>query len=268
MARRILKKLADTVATTSSPIKGVLLEKLTWQEAEAVLTPDCVVVIPLGAALKEHGPHLRLNNDFLMAEYLKNRIVADTPAVISATVNYHYYPAFIEYPGSASLLEETARDLIVDVCNSLARFGPRRFYVLNTGVSTMKPLALAAQILSLDGFALEYTDLGKILAPVVDKVGQQEGGTHADEIETSMMLYMDPASVDMTKAVKDYDTTGKGRLTRVEGGQGTYSPTGVWGDPTLATAKKGKKLVEALVAGIVKDIEKLRAHPIESRSGG
>lgn len=268
MARRILKKLADTVATTSSPIKGVLLEKLTWQEAEAVLTPDCVVVIPLGAALKEHGPHLRLNNDFVMAEYLKNRIAADTPAVIAATVSYHYYPAFIEYPGSVCLLEETARDCIVDICNSLARFGPRRFYVLNTGVSTMKPLALAAQILSLDGISLEYTDLGRILAPVVDKVSQQEGGTHADEIETSMMLYMDPASVDMTKAVKDYDENGKGRLTRVEGAQGTYSPTGVWGDATLATAKKGKKLVEALVAGVIKDIEKLRAHPIESRSRG
>ncbi len=268
MTRKILKKLADTVATSSSPIKGVLLEQLTWQEAEAVLTPDTIVVIPLGAALKEHGPHLRLNNDYVMAEYLKNRIVSDTPAVFTATVGYHYYPAFIEYPGSVCLLEETARDCIVDICNSLARFGPRRFYVLNTGVSTMKPLALAAQILSLDGIALEYTDLGKILAPIVDKVGQQEGGTHADEIETSMMLFIDPTCVDMTKAVKDYDTNGKGRLTRIEGGQGTYSPTGVWGDATLATAKKGKKLVDALVTGIVKDIEKMRGHAIESRSLG
>lgn len=268
MARRILKKLADTVATTSSPIKGVLLDSLTWSEAEAVLTPDAVVVIPLGAALKEHGHHLKLSNDLILAEYLRKRVAEETQAVVVATVNYHFYPAFREYPGSVCLLEETARDVIVDICNSLARFGPSRFYVLNTGVSTMKPLALAAQILSLDSIHLEYTDLGKILAPVIDKVSQQEGGTHADEVETSMMLYIDPGSVDMTKAVKDYDTTGKGVLTRVEGGPGTYSPSGVWGDATLATAKKGKKLVECLVAGILKDIELLRVHPIETYKRG
>ena len=50
---------------------AVLLENLTWDEAERVLTPDAVVVIPLGAECKEHGRHLPLNNDFLMAEYFK-----------------------------------------------------------------------------------------------------------------------------------------------------------------------------------------------------
>ncbi|MGH9844344.1 MAG: hypothetical protein ACREEM_36945 [Blastocatellia bacterium] len=40
--------------------KGVLLENLTWQEAEKALKPETVVVIPLGAAAKEHGPHLKL----------------------------------------------------------------------------------------------------------------------------------------------------------------------------------------------------------------
>jgi hypothetical protein len=39
--------------------KGILLENLTWVEAEKVLTRDTVVVIPIGAASKEHGPHLK-----------------------------------------------------------------------------------------------------------------------------------------------------------------------------------------------------------------
>ena len=55
---------------------AVLLENLTWDEAERVLTPDSVVVIPLGAECKEHGRHLPLNNDFLMAEYFKQRVLA------------------------------------------------------------------------------------------------------------------------------------------------------------------------------------------------
>ncbi|MEA3162360.1 MAG: creatinine amidohydrolase, partial [Verrucomicrobiota bacterium] len=48
--------------------KGFLLEELTWQEAEKVLRIDTVVVIPIGAACKEHGPHLKLKNDWLLAE--------------------------------------------------------------------------------------------------------------------------------------------------------------------------------------------------------
>ncbi|MET1084232.1 MAG: creatininase family protein, partial [Burkholderiales bacterium] len=72
---------------------------------------------------------------------------------------------------------------------------------------------------------------------------EQEGGTHADEVETSMMLYIDPSSVDMSKAVKDYTpSTGTGLLNRRPGGTGTYSRTGIWGDPTRATREKDGSL--------------------------
>jgi creatinine amidohydrolase len=68
----------------------------------------------------------------------------------------------------------------------------------------------------------------------------------------------------MKKAVKDYHPGGEGGLTRDPKGKGTYSPTGVWGDPTLATREKGRKVVEALVAGILREIEALRALPPRS----
>src|SRR5215212_2999292 len=125
--------------------KGILLEDLTWLEAEKKLTPDTVVVIPLGAAAKEHGPHLKLKNDFLIAEYLKRRVLAGSDVVIAPTLNYGFYPAFLEYPGSTSLRLETSRDTIVDICRTLARFGPKRFYILNTGISTLRALAPAAE---------------------------------------------------------------------------------------------------------------------------
>ena len=118
--------------------KGVLLENLTWQEAEKALKPETVVVIPLGAAAKEHGPHLKLKNDWTMAEYYKRRVLKAADVVIAPTVNYHFIPSFLEYPGSTSLRLETARDLIIDICRSLARYGPRRFYVINTGIPTLR----------------------------------------------------------------------------------------------------------------------------------
>jgi creatinine amidohydrolase len=251
--------LAATLPAGPAPQPaGILLEDLTWVEAEQRLTPDTVVVIPLGAGSKEHGPHLRLKNDFVMAEYLKTRVREKSAVVIAPTVNYHFYPAFTEYPGSTSLRLETARDLVVDICRGLSRFGPKRFYVLNTGVSTVRALAPAADILAEDGILLRFTDLLKVLEPIERQVCQQEGGTHADEVETSMMLYMSPADVDLAKAVKDYHP-GKGGLTRDPKKEGlTYSSSGIFGDPTLATREKGMRVTEALVAAILREIDELR----------
>ena len=252
--------LAGTPAPARSP-KGVLLEDLTWVQAEKRLTADAVVVIPLGAESKEHGPHLKLKNDFVLARYLERRVLEKADVVVAPTVNYSFYPAFLEYPGSTSLRLETARDVFVDICRGLSRFGPRRFYVLNTGVSTVRALEPAAAILAGGGILLRYTDVLECLEPVEKQVCRQEGGTHADEAETSMMLYMSPADVDMRKAVKDYHPGERG-LTRDPKKQSegfTYSPSGVYGDATLATREKGRRITEALVAAILREIEALRA---------
>lgn len=237
---------------------AILLESLTWDQAERVLTPDSIVVIPLGAESKEHGRHLQLNNDFLMAEYFKQLVLNAAPqnVVVAPTINYSYYPAFLEYPGSTSLSVDTARAMFTDIIRSLAHYGPRRFYILNTGISTLKPLAQAAADLAKDGILLRYTDLTRD-DPVEKKLRQSEG-THADEIETSMMLYIAPQSVQMKKATRDLTLHQSGGLTRDPKGKGTYSPTGAWGDPTLATREKGQAVVESLLATILKDIDDLR----------
>ncbi len=252
--------LLDSSDVIQAPVRsppGVLLQDLTWIEAEQRLGPDTVVVIPIGAAAKEHGPHLRLENDLLLADYFKQRVIEATSVVVAPTVSYHHYPAFLEYPGSVSLRFETARDLMIDICKSLSAYGPRRFYALNTGITTRRPLAAAAALLEADGIVLTYTDLGRVLEPIEQKIAEQEGGGHADEIETSMMLVIAPQTVNMDRAVKDYDPRGVG-LTRKPGGPGTYSPTGTWGDPTLATRAKGEIAVAGVVAALLEDIESLR----------
>jgi creatinine amidohydrolase len=242
---------------------SVFLRDLTWLEAEAALGPEAVVVLPIGAAAKEHGPHLRLDNDERLAEGHVRRVAELCDVIVAPALTYHFYPAFLEYPGSTSLRLETARDLTIDVVRSLARHGPRRFYVLNTGVSTVRALEPAARALEEEGILLRYTDVLATLGPIEREVSEQEGGTHADEIETSMMLVLAPDRVDMTKAVKDYDAEGKGALTRrVRGGAGTYSPTGTFGDPTLATRDKGERILDAFARAIAREIEALRGAPL------
>lgn len=248
---------------------GIELAELTWVEAEQVLNSQAVVVLPLGATAKEHGPHLRLDNDFRMAEYFKRRVLAAADVVVAPTIAYHYYPAFLEYPGSTHLRFETARDLVVDIVRSLAGYRPRRFYVLNTGVSTLRPLEAAAEVLRAEGILLHFTNILEVAGPATERVQEQIRGTHADEIETSMMLYIAPDRVDMSRAVREDRPSGRRGLTRRADGKGTYSESGVWGDATLATVEKGRIVVEATVAGILRDLETLRtAEPPHSGAAG
>ena len=245
--------------------QGIRLEELAWPEAEGVLRPDAVVVVPLGAAAKEHGPHLKLRNDLTIAEYLTRRVINAAPVVVAPAINYHFYPAFLEYPGSTSLTLATARDMTAEIIRSLAGYGPRRFYVLNTGISTLRPLEATAKLLASEGILMHYTDLEARTDHAVRSVQQQAGGTHADEIETSMMLYIDPGSVDMTRAAKDYSPSPGFPLTRTPGGKGAYSRTGIWGDATLATREKGRIVTEALVTGVLGDLAQLRSAPLPQR---
>jgi creatinine amidohydrolase len=239
-------------------LQSVNLEELTWKEAEQVLKKYEVVMIALGARTKEHGPHLKLNNDYMMAEYLKDRVARKVAVAILPTLQYGYYPAFLEYPGSVSLQFETFKRVVVDICNSMANYGVKKFYIINTGVSTLRPLKAATEELAKRGIILRYLNILKVDEQMPRGLLKQEGGTHADEGETSMMLYIAPQSVNMKKAVKDYDPRPDRRgLSRDPKGKGHYSPTGIWGDPTLANVKKGKILVEATVEAIIKEVESL-----------
>ena len=240
--------------------KAIFVESKPWTEVRALLTDTTIVMIPLGAEAKEHGPHLQLRNDWLIAEYLKERISWTQPVAIYPTLNYHYYPAFLEYAGSTSIRLETAYSMVVDICRVISAHGPRKFYILNTGVSTLVPLKVAKEMLAKQGILMVYTDILNVAGEAEKKIKQQPAGTHADEIETSMMLYMSPETVDMTRAARDIPINdGPGPLTLNPNNPfGRYSPTGIYGDATLATKDKGRIVVEAMVDGINREINTLR----------
>lgn len=233
---------------------GVKLETLSWVDAEQWFENDPVVVVPLGAAAKEHGPHLPLNNDAIIASWLGEQIMRRLPIVIAPLINASFYPAFVEYPGSISLRYETARDVILDTCMCLASFGLSRFYIVNTGLSTLRPLAEVKTLLP-EHVGFEYLNLDTALQSLPDHLLQQQYGSHADEHETSLMLYIAPEVVDMSRAVDD-GREGNGRLTRTRG-QGLWSASGVFGQATLASAAKGKVIAEVLLNHTCAQIESL-----------
>lgn len=239
------------------------LENLTWPEAEKHLTKNAPIVIPLGAALKEHGKHLPLNNDKIMVHHLTSKIGERLDFIVLPIMQSSYYPAFVEYPGSVSLSFQTAVAVMVETCKSLASYGCRKFYVLNTGVSTARVLLKAKEILAAEipDLRLSFTDFKAAIDAASSGLRQQAGGGHADEVETSMMLHLIPEVVRMSRAEPDYHGDKPGPLTRDEqksaDSDAVYSPTGAWGDPTLATAQKGEVIVNRLLDWIENDIRNL-----------
>lgn len=247
------------IAQPKDGYKSIFIEDQTWVEAKNLLTDSTLVVIPLGAAAKEHGPHLLLKNDLLITDYLTQRIAKEESTIIYPTLNYSFYPGFIEYSGSTSLSFDTSVDMVVTLCWIISRHGPKKFYILNSGVSTIGPLKIAAEQLARIGILMMYSDPLPLIKDAELKVRQQPEGTHADEIETSMMLYMAPTTVDMSKAGREIPTEQKpGPWSPTPGGRGTYHPLGIYGDATLATREKGEVIVEWFIKGIREDLKKLR----------
>jgi creatinine amidohydrolase len=250
-------------ARPPAPPSGTRLETLPWTAAEGRLRADTVVLLPIGPAALEHGPHLRLGSDAVLLDHIARRVVDGSDVVVAPTLTYHYFPAFAEYPGSTSLALATARDMTADIARSLSRYGPRRFLALTAGPSPIAALVDSARALAADGILLRYMDARARVDSAARRVTMQAIGSHADEIETSMMLHLDPTTVDMTRAVRDYGgPSSPFRLVRRPGVPGTYSATGVWGDATLATADKGRVLVDALVAGVRVEIDATRQAPL------
>src|SRR5688572_13346837 len=155
------------------------LDTLTWPEAEQALHELPTVLVPVGARTKEHGHHLPLNNDWLIAEYLARRVAERTSVLVLPSVQYGYYPAFLEYPGSVSVRAEAFRDSIIDICESLRRQGARRFYILNTGISTLAPLAAARETLTQAGARVGFTTIQTAYAGLRRQVEDQPAGPHA-----------------------------------------------------------------------------------------
>lgn len=239
---------------------GIFLEDLTWPQAAKQLTTETIVVIPLGAQAKAHGAHLTLSTDFIQSQFFVQQLIKTEPVVVAPQLNYGFYFPFVKFQGSTSLRHSVAQHMVEDICRSLSRFGPRRFYIVNEGMVTNAALRPAASILAAEGILLSFTDL---TSPRVDSLvkriqGQKEGG-HADEIETSKVLYMRPETVNMKLAKPSYGIRkGRGFPTPDSTETGHYLPDGIWGDPTLATKEKGERFTKAMLQIMKDDIAELR----------
>src|SRR5258708_39774820 len=108
---------------TVGVMKGVWLEDLTWPEAKARFDAGAVVVMPIGAASKAHGPHLPLKTDALTARALGQGLIERLPGVAAPVLGFGFYPAFTSFAGSQHLSVDTFKTLVRELLGNLRRDG-------------------------------------------------------------------------------------------------------------------------------------------------
>jgi creatinine amidohydrolase len=220
----------------------------TWLQVEAHIRQGCVAVLPFGA-FEQHGPHMPLSTDTIMAQELARRLASAADALLLPPVHYGETSGNNGFPGTISLGFDTVRHIALDICTSLRDARVAGLVVVNGDYGNQAPLKLAARE-ARDQFGypvlvIDYPGLAEVAAEISQTPPAGRGFYHADEVETSMVLAIEPAAVQMEEARAEYPhfppTYGATPIPLRE-----ISKSGVFGDPRRATAEKGEQILDAL----------------------
>ena len=254
--------------------------RLTWPEVAEVAGEDRVCLIPV-ATLEDHGHHLPIDADLRIVEEICRRAAAAASdrTVLLPAIPHGYSPHHMDFPGPITIGWDTFTRYLVDVGTSLARHGFRRLLYLNGHGSNQNLVEMAARLVAVEhpevvSAAAFYLASPEGLQAVEDARESDRGGmAHACELETSIYLALDPGAVDMSLAVDEesYPATDHAWFDWSDGSLrympwwSSFSRTGVQGSPTLATADKGRALLDAAVAECVGYVDELLTMPIPRR---
>jgi len=267
--------VALSAGPTHAQTTGVYLGHLTWPEAERRLAEAPLVILPFGAGAKEHGPHLPMNADQVVMEYLVQQAVDSLPVVVAPPVLHGWFPAFREFPGTEIRDPGVFANYVLEVAASLVRHGALRLVLLNTGIrnATGIPLAIVAREIRVQtGTPVLVVSWDDLETEEVAALQEQRTGGHADEIETSIHLFLQPDLVHMDRAVVDYprravrDYPGyqPGLYSR-DPNDPAYSTTGITGDPTLASADKGRQVLAIMSREWLQALRGFAVTPVRTR---
>ena len=248
--------------------------EMTWPEVKAAAASPCVAIVPI-ATLEDHGRHLPIDTDLRLCASVCELAASRAPdrTVVVPPINHGYSPHHMDFPGALTIGAHTLIDYGFDVCKSLAHHGFDRILIVN-GHGSNSPFAdIIARLTVVHSGALAAA-VNYWSAPgvreVAERLRQSEavgGMNHACEFETSLYLALRPELVDMQQAVheighrpsKNYWTdlvAGDGPLAMMEYWS-QLSESGVMGDPTKATAEKGRALLDAAADGIVELVDEM-----------
>ena len=259
---------------------------LTTREFAQLDPVRTIAILPV-AATEQHGPHLPLSVDTVLADGVVAATLSHLPDDLSVlflpTQAVGLSPEHMQFPGTLTLKAETVIQLWTQLGESVARAGINKLVLLNShggqvGVMDIVARDLRARlgmlVYSVNWFNLPLLDLqGKDINAQFSNE-EHRFGIHAGEIETSMMLALNPERVQMAQAQNFHSTSkdraenfsilGNGKSAKLGWQMQDYNPAGAVGNAAAATAEKGQAVVDAAGRSLAKLLVEIGQLPADT----
>lgn len=213
-----------------------------------------MVLVPVGST-EQHGPHLPMSTDTIIAEAVTARVAelvsaplaadpAGAPRVwVAPPIHYGASGEHQHFPGTMSLGHEALAHLLVELVRSLSTWAGRIVFVNAHGGNVLALRRAVAQLVH-EGHDVAWVPCAT-----------EEVDAHAGRTETSLLLHLTPELVRPDRAEAGNTTPLADLLPDlVAGGVRAVSANGVLGDPTGASADEGARVLDAIVADVLAGI--------------
>ncbi len=241
-------------------------------ELQTVDPMETIAILPT-AAIEQHGPHLPIGTDTMIAEGMLDTFRAACPEDLDVRIlpvqavgksNEHLWAA-----GTLTLSAETALRAWTEIGLSVARAGVRKLVIVNSHGGNLDLISILARELRVQADMLavkcQWGNFGRPDGMYSDQ--ENTFGIHGGDVETSLILAFRPETVDMS-AAKDFrssaETTALQPIGPVSYGwiASDLGPDGVVGEAHLGTAEKGHATAAHQVAGFIKLLYDVKAAPL------
>ena len=226
-----------------------------------------IAVLPV-AAIEQHGPHLPLSVDAVLVDGVVAAALPHLPndlkVLFLPTQAVGLSPEHAHFPGTLTLKAETVLRLWTDIGESVAAAGIKKLVLFNSHGGNVSVMDIVARDLRAR-FGMLVVSVSWFNLPLLDANGQDVNalfsaeehrfGIHGGDIETSMMLALSPAHVDMSLAQNFHSTSqdraqkfailGNGKSAKLGWQMQDYNPAGAVGNAAAATPDKGRLVVDA-----------------------
>ena len=234
--------------------------KLKAHELRSLAERGATVVLPVGS-MEQHGPHLPVQVDTLLASEVSRRaalrLAPRIPVVVAPTVWMGLAEHHMDFGGTFTLDFTAYNAVLRCLCTSVDRHGFPRIFILNGHGGNVSALGVIAGELAHTLHAkvatVTYWHLKQTMQRFQQILEHQDNVLHAGEAESSMLLALVPELVDQ-QAMRNVEGP-LGGIVRASGAYGykhisQISPTGVLGKPQTASAEKGERLLDAAAQAV------------------